>query len=252
MKPVLTSLSDVITKADAIIDYATKNPFDEVIYKFEATESTVDLIACSGVIAGSKAVTLLHQALKNTESLVQENKSLFNNKEVKQYLASLNPVSMDRVQVSDLIRRIDVFNMKQVPRRVQWGDFTSNDVDLFMLGQKKSYRVDCHPLDIVYVTHETIDCLLLFGFDLPCCRAARDLENKFYVSLQCLYSMLTGKVHVPLYLADENLYKTLVSDTKKVCIEKIQLRIEKYKQRGCTFVFKESKLLPCHLKQFTY
>ena|SRR5437868_4963617 len=253
MKPTLNTLIDVITKADDIIAYVKDHPFEDFIYTLTTTEPVkMDNTPTLGVIAGSKAVTLLYQELKVVEEKYKREFCLLRQSNVKRYFQTFDGPSEKKKEAFDTLLRIDEFTMTSYVSRVQRGDFKPHDVDLFILNAAMQQRIDLHPLDVIYVKHKTIDELLA-SFDLSCCRAARDLQNNFHVSIQCLYNMLTGKVNLPKYLGSEMMYNGMVADKKKLNYKKCHFRIDKYTDRGYKFVYHPcDALLPCHVKQFTY
>lgn len=139
--------------------------------------------------------------------------------------------------------------------------FKANDTDIFFLDSKEVSRVKYENVDIVHLKTQNIT-EHLDNFDLACCKTSMNLEGtKFWVSLHCLYTMLTGHCFVPKYLETfekfkevyvkaNGPYKAYVHSHKNTKCEamftRTQLRIEKYTERGYKFQFVETdKALSC-------
>lgn len=139
--------------------------------------------------------------------------------------------------------------------------FKANDTDIFFLDSKEVSRVKYENVDIVHLKTPNIT-EHLDNFDLACCRTSMNLEGtKFWVSLHCLYTMLTGHCFIPKYLQSLEKFKVVymkangkysgyVSSHKntkcEVMFTRIQLRIEKYTDRGYKFQYAETdKVLSC-------
>lgn len=180
------------------------------------------------VIAGSKAVTLISKHLK----LAQKN---------LEYKKAIN----------------DLLEIK--------GDFKAEDTDVFFLNSSEPHRIICNDVDIVHLTTPDVSTLLL-NFDLPCCRAATDEDdNIFWISLHCLYSLLTGKFFLPEYLSNIDMFKPIfakycenVNNRVYACSEKklfdrLSYRIKKYENRGYTCQYIDTDvILPWVLNRFHY
>jgi len=120
-------------------------------------------------------------------------------------------------------------------------DTVPADVDIFFLNSPVKYRVKFGNSDLVFVKERSIESLLV-GLDLPCCRMATNGLGDWWISLQCIYALITGKYYLPKYLFDYSEFK------KEVCLEELSdedndviavhfyvgfhERIAKYKNRG--------------------
>ena len=138
--------------------------------------------------------------------------------------------------------------------------FKPGDVDIFFLDSKEVSRVKYGNVDVVHLMTKNIT-EHLDNFDLSCCKTSMNIEeSKFWVSLHCLYTMLTGNCFIPKYLESIEIFQYVYVKTNgtpyspnqhlngkhKVMYERIQLRIEKYKERGYTFqYFETNKVLSC-------
>lgn len=130
--------------------------------------------------------------------------------------------------------------------RTAW---SCNDTDVFVLGCAHAARRKMpRGIDLVHVTDSTVDDLLL-GFDLPCCRVATDTTKRWWVSLQCLNAMLTGRFPLPLYLKEATPFRrtllsvqgpgagalagsqTAIDAWCTLLFERLQKRISKYQLR---------------------
>jgi hypothetical protein len=131
--------------------------------------------------------------------------------------------------------------------------YKSNDVDVFFLDSKEVSRIKYENVDIIHLKIPNIT-QHLDNFDLACCRTSMNLEStKFWISLNCLYTMLTGHCFIPKYLESLENFKVVYmkankiydynkknTDRCKVVFTRTQLRIEKYTERGYTFQYVET------------
>ena len=139
--------------------------------------------------------------------------------------------------------------------------YKANDTDIFFLDNKEVSRVKYENVDIIHLKIKNIT-EHLDNFDLACCKTSMNLEKtKFWVSLHCLYTMLTGNCFIPKYLGTLNEFRVVynksnrkqydyVSSNKnnkcEVMYSRTQLRIEKYTERGYKFQYVETdKVLSC-------
>lgn len=257
MIPQLSSFADVITKADEITKYVKDHPLDDLVYhlKADAAAAKCDFtkdkqLDC--VIAGSKAVTLVRAELKWAESQRIEKLKLSNRQDIKTFVEQCGEKDsfLTRTNVLFMCWKFDQFCDQQ--RREFHGQFEANDTDMFILNAETKKRFDLNGIDIIYIKHPTADDLIL-DFDLPCCRAARDLQNNFTVSLQCLASLLNGVVYVPHYLKTKELYDQIVGKQRRVCFDKVKFRQDKYISRGYAMEYVETDtVLNCLLRPFYY
>lgn len=138
-------------------------------------------------------------------------------------------------------------------------DIVYDDVDIFFLNSPKQSRTKCDNVDIVHLETKTPEKLLM-DFDLPCCRAAYN-GSTFWVSVQCLYSILTGKYHQPKYLECIDTFKAVINknrssdlvETEEFYFQRLQERTAKYQQRGFTCIYRETThILLWITKRFHY
>lgn len=139
--------------------------------------------------------------------------------------------------------------------------YKANDTDIFFLDSKEVSRVKYENVDIIHLKTPTINHHI-DNFDLACCKTSMNFEKtKFWVSLHCLYTMLTGNCFIPKYLQSLEIFKKVyvqangkysgyVSNHKNtkcdLMYSRIQLRIEKYTERGYKFQYVETdKVLSC-------
>ncbi len=117
-------------------------------------------------------------------------------------------------------------------------DWKANDIDIYKLGCENNNRLKLNGnLDLNHIKNDTVDNFVLER-DLPICRVA--IHKKYiYVSIQFLYSLLTKKLNLPLYLKDKkSLKEKLENKMDYEDIEKLwnsyNKRIQKYIDRGYT------------------
>lgn len=139
--------------------------------------------------------------------------------------------------------------------RYHWN---SNDNDIFILGCRKAGRnLFGKMLDVVYVKEKTPEELLL-NFDLPICRAAMDFKRNFYISIQCLNAILTGKYFLPNYMKSpktatkmmmihyprnkSNLeeFSSLRENLISLLCDRFFRRVEKYTGRGFSPIYRHT------------
>ena len=146
--------------------------------------------------------------------------------------------------------------------KVKW---KSSDVDIFYLNCIENTRMACPPgnVDMVFCKDKTIEDVLL-NFDLPCCRVAYDFKYNFYVSIQAIVSILTGKMFLPSYMGSNLLFSQKLKeyaqkDTKwdawqnDLIIKRFYERVKKYESRGIKTVYTHlDYVLPWVRNRFTY
>lgn len=137
-------------------------------------------------------------------------------------------------------------------------DIESDNVDLYFLKTVNLIDISINNIRNIIHTKNTIDYLVLDRY-LPCNRIASSSKSDvFYVSLQCLYSLLTGNCFMSKYLRDINdfilsIYKDqYITDKIKIpCSnfrDNINNQINIYEKYGYTFNYIETKtILPCIL-----
>lgn len=232
MNKLIKTVDDVIKFANDIIQKVEdKFTEDEVIVLNTNKMPTIDIFTQNSCVAGSKAVTLLTEELRTAQKIAFENA-----------VTGCGP------------------HLKLVEH------FKSTDTDIFFLNSEKEDRVQYGNIDIIHLKAKTIDTLLL-NFDLPNCRAAYiHYEDKivYYVSLHCLYSMLTGCYFLPTYFRDRSeFFRLYEANIKNKCIDyehvenklfnRLRSRIEKYEERGytCRYV-KTNHIEPWMINGFLY
>lgn len=151
----------IIENANKIIKYAQQSFDDDQVVKVSLISSLTDP---DHVIAGSKAVStflgLLHEAQKRA---------------LENEIKGCGPY----------------LKLKH--------EFKADDTDIFFLSHNQHSRVKYDNVDIVHTTFTSIK-ELLDNFDLPCCKTAMNMDgNVFWISLQCISSMLTGTMLIPKY-----------------------------------------------------
>ncbi len=130
--------------------------------------------------------------------------------------------------------------------------FESDDVILFFLKNVNIKNTTFNIKSIIH-TKQSIDSLVLDTI-LPCNRIAMNSEKDiFYVSLQCLYSLLTGNCFIPKYL--QTMDDFILAFNKnihpyKIVYNDINHHIKNCAKNGYTFSYIETKtLLPCILSR---
>lgn len=136
-----------------------------------------------------------------------------------------------------------------------------NDTDVFLLASTGPHRAQIGKADIVHATEKTVDELLL-NFDLPCCRAATNSHFDYWISAQCLNSIITGTYYIPRYCFNlgaftEKLKKhrdcSMLRNGEPTLFGRLQDRINKYQKRGFNPVWIDTeKVLPWIKQRFHY
>jgi len=298
--PICHNFYDVINNADQLIHAVTKNPSNDIVYHFpclfrntnefdkEANkvkpypQSFIDQ-KWDWCIAGSKALgyiqDLLNRALrwklnkKNDETRIKEiqakvtelvkltglEKGSLNNETYLNFVR-LNwdrlPYDTEvKTKIKELIKS-DNIEIDKI-----YGTINPGDTDIFFLNSEINNRLVLPGIDLVHTKAKSVEELIL-NFDLPCCRAAFNSKHDFWISSQCLYSLLTGKYYLPLYLKNRDSFNTLLlqhrnGDPMKVTdnflYERLIQRITKYHQRGfkCEWVDTD-EVLPWIKNRFHY
>jgi hypothetical protein len=136
----------------------------------------------------------------------------------------------------------------------------SDNVDLYFLKNVNLVNISINNIRNIIHNKNTIDYLILDRY-LPCNRIASSSKSDiFYVSLQCLYSLLTGNCFMPKYLkiVDDfilSIYKAqYITDKIKIpcsiLCDHINNQINIYERYGFTFNYVETKtILPCILSR---
>lgn len=256
--PILTNFEDVLNKYNEIVNFVKNYPDVDVVYQLKSLEATNDkILSPHCYIAGSKAVTLLRQELTMAQEKLRENyKSCYENDDIyKSYIYLIRnpklPINA-RLTITELLTQHKE-QYYQFYHQKLFGEFEPNDIDLFVLNSVSNHRQNIGQLDVVYKSYKTPEELII-NFDLPCCRAARDLNDKFYVSLHCLASLINGDIFLPTCYINEEEYEQII---KAVGIKsrwnKFQFRIAKYEHRGYNFHFyKTSFVQSALLNGFSY
>ena len=140
--------------------------------------------------------------------------------------------------------------------------YKANDTDIFFLDSKEHSRLKYENIDIVHIKTPNIT-EHLDNFDISCCKTSMSIDGKtFWVSLHCLYTMLTGNCFIPKYLEKPESFRTFYNKPNNISTKKdfeafyepkdnktdkctmmfIRLngRIEKYRERGYTFQYVET------------
>jgi hypothetical protein len=140
--------------------------------------------------------------------------------------------------------------------------FKPDDTDIFFLDCKEISRLKYENVDIIHLKVSTVTDLLN-TFDLNCCKTAMNMDKTiFWVSYQCLYTMLTGNCFLPKYLTSRELFQKIYTKSRRIygtgfilfeqkcnaTYLRYETRIGKYKDRGYTFQYIDTdKILPCIL-----
>jgi len=229
---LIKNIDDIFIHANDIIFNIER--YHDFIYKFTInTNKNCNDIEPKEIISGSKAIVTFLQLLKIAQ------KKSFDNK----------------------IKGCGPF-LKLV------NNFVPNDVDIVFLDSKESNRTKYNNIDII---HKKVDNISdhIDDIDLDCCKISMSIdENVFWLSLGCLYTMLTSNCFIPDYLESPDKFRSIYNKINNISIKKnfdifyqsknngidkctttyikINERIKKYKERGYTFQFIETnKPLSC-------
>lgn len=244
--PQINSLSDICKFSknpnkdnllDLIVAYATINPNEEHIYKLELTKTQNG----SGAPNASSWLNNCFKSLADGENM--------------------NCVVAGSYALWTLTK---MFNGHTDP------GWKPSDIDMFIMNRDKNSRHSPAEglLDIVHSTDKTPEEVIT-NFDIPCCRVAFDMNYTFYVSIHALYSIITKKIKLPLYLKEGmtfenvlNKYETdhpkitnvgIIKDYHTKLITRMRERIKKYQSRGFSFQwYTTDYILPWIKQRFTY
>jgi len=135
-------------------------------------------------------------------------------------------------------------------------DIECDDVDLYFLKPVNLISISTNNIKNIIHTKNSINNLVIDKY-LPCNRiACNSKKNIFYVSLQCLYSLLTGNCFLPKYLQNIDdfilaIYGDKYAATENNCkniFENFNSLIKIYEKYGYTFSYVKTKtVLPCIL-----
>lgn len=151
-------------------------------------------------------------------------------------------------------------------------NWKSQDTDIFLLNSPSNirfYRAG-YNVDLVHSTSKTCQ-ELISKFDLPCCRVAYDFNYTFYVSLQALASIFSGKMYLPEYFENKDAFTNILEQHSTIKDEwkhagktwlkhwyqtmsvRLQERIVKYRSRGFAPKYYETDyVLPWIKERFRY
>lgn len=173
--PIFNTLDEILTtRIDELVRYsATQSNEDRVVFMDEtgqihSASASLENVSERACIAGSSAVRELQNRLA-TRAL---------------------HLKLDKTKV---------FRSVLTRQREGW---IPNDNDVFVLQQSPPARYKFGQVDLVHVPEASVSELLL-GFDLPCCRAAVDVQGRLWFSLHCLSSLITGYYIMPKHLESE-------------------------------------------------
>lgn len=146
-------------------------------------------------------------------------------------------------------------------KKIFYGNFEPGDVDIFFLDSPFPHRLRLHGHDFVMTKAKTVEELLL-NFDLPCCRAAYNVKRDYWVSAQCLYSMMMGRYPMPTYTTSLTLFTKMIVEhrngntlgkTEDFLFKRLEERTTKYKDRGFTpYYFETNQVLDWIKNRFHY
>lgn len=135
------------------------------------------------------------------------------------------------------------------------------DTDIFILNSKENHRRKMGKTDFVHSKETTVADLLL-NFDLPCCRIATNTRYEYWISAQCLASILTGQYSIPSYVTDCDNFKLILQKNglgspnpaiENFLHERLRDRIAKYSRRGFVPTYTtSSEVLPWMRNRFHY
>lgn len=297
--PVIRNFFDVLSKGTELLAALGKHPNHDVIYHFPHL-MTIQLgsAKASGsaqlpyeflnqtwnwCIAGSAALSRAHAMLSNAqESLSQRLNYIHTTNDLDRLIARLELLGIaargliERGQYLELARIMQVVitnpeirdemtalwnRVKPVtPTQLTKCSFTPSDTDIFFLDSPANHRFMIPGIDLVHTKAKTVEELLL-NFDLPCCRVAFNSRSDYWISAQCLGSLLDGTYHLPTYVSDPTRFYAMLdqhrnyetTSVEKMLFTRMTQRIEKYIERGFTPRYVEtSEVLPWIRNRFHY
>jgi hypothetical protein len=269
--PVLDSFHNAIKKADQLINAVTTNPTTDVVYFFPTVYKKMGILdPATGqtlsyppefaeakwdwCIAGSYAVSQVSHIFIRQLDYLTGNPTYGEPRanEVEQltgFKRNLMPAmtylhfiraNLDKLGLSPEVQtKVRGLLVDELPEKIH-GSFTPTDLDMFFLNSPIPNRMVLPGVDLVHTKAKSVEELLL-NFDLPCCRAAFNSKNDYWISAQCLYALFTGKYPLPAYVKDEAVFTTLLTKhrngdpmklSEKHLFTRMQERITKYEKRG--------------------
>jgi len=231
----IKTIGSIITYANDIIEFVEKFHDIDPICKISIKDPQITFSSCKStqtaepkhVISGSKAVTTFLELLREAQKTA-----------LKNGVKGCGPF----LKLAE--------------------HFKANDTDVFFLDSKEISRLKYDNVDIVHIKVPTIT-EHLNNFDLSCCKTSMNIEGTtFWVSLHCIYTMLTGNCFIPKYLESPDKFRKvynkennitpkeifkLIPENSKLdkcdtMFVRIGNRIKKYKDRGYTFQYIETEV----------
>lgn len=265
--PVIKSFYDVIKNKDALIKAVEANLDDDVIYRLDGNGSNdfyynikenmflktefprakvnLDVNYC---IAGSRAIS-------NVISQINEaHTNLFNaqSNNIKSKLKKMYPdTSMDVCFVELKKTDLKIYGSEFHDEAKFMNKTAQSDTDIFFLNSKRNLRTNLGTVDLVHSTDTCVEELLL-NFDLPCCRAAFNNINEYWVSSQCLYALFTGTYPLPSYVFNVNDFVNILLNYRKddhskydevFLQDRYVKRMQKYALRGFSPIKYDTKTI---------
>jgi hypothetical protein len=295
--PVIRNFFDVLSKGTELLAALGKHPNHDVIYHFPHL-MTIQLGSSTGsqhlpdeflnqtwnwCIAGSAALSRAHAMLNNAqESLSQRLNYIHTTKDLDRLIERLELHGIaargliERGQYLELARIMQVVITKPEIRdemTAQWNkvkpvtptqlakcSFTPSDTDIFFLDSPANHRFIIPGIDLVHTKAKTVEELLI-NFDLPCCRVAFNSRSDYWISAQCLGSLLDGTYQLPTYVSNPTRFYAMLdqhrnyetTSVEKMLFSRMTQRIEKYIERGFTPRYVETdEVLPWIRNRFHY
>lgn len=270
--PEIKNFYDVIENKASLLKAIKRNPDKDVIYHFptlythlsdfdnennkiysfpkEFAEAKWDWC-----VAGSKAIQYSTSFLKDALDFKMRQDDNYKKKDLRQKIAAITKLNFETLndkQFENFIRdnvdkmfdpetRSKVLDLLNNVTVKLYGEFTPNDTDIFFLNSQVNHRMVLPGIDFVHTKAKTVEELLL-NFDLPCCRAAFNSKYDFWISAQCLSSILTGQYYLPRYLTNAIEFSKILAtyrsgkgmdnDCEKLLFKRIIERMKKYDTRG--------------------
>lgn len=270
--PVLNSFWDAVKKADQLIYAVNTNPTADVVYFFPTVHKKMgirDMVTGQTLsyppefanakwdwcIAGSYAVSqvsnmflgriLEHLKADQThwdpranevEQLTGFKRNLMPSMTYLHFIRS----NLDKLGLAPEVRtKVQALVRDELPEKIH-GSFTPTDLDMFFLNSPIPNRMVLPGIDLVHTKAKSVEELLL-NFDLPCCRAAFNSKNDYWISAQCLCALFTGIYPMPAYVKDEAAFTALLTKyrngdpmelSEKNLFNRMLERIKKYEKRG--------------------
>lgn len=244
----LKSFKDVFYHRNELINYVKNNKDNDIVYYFKHEKTKEKIIKHDWCISGSKAI------LETQKQLILYKDIMINTDNIN--TDNINKGNINKGNINkDNIYNInnDNINNENIENNLHINKFVHDDVDIFHMNSEFMcyYRLDS--FEIIYTKDKNPEQILM-NADLPCCRAAFDGNYNFWVSIQCLHSLLTREIYLPKYTSSiQDLHNVFMNNIKKgantnnedelASAIRFHDRLNKYIKRGYKCIYYDTDVI---------